>query len=170
MLTYLDRMVADGVVPDAAATNAGVLAAAELGDGRLALTLLEGKQRRLRDAGGNGKETNKRAADESYMDETGGGRRGGGEGAVVTAAAAGAVAAAAAVTPSDNQPGDVGRPGVGAGAGRFAKGGGGWKAATPGLLNSVLHALDGTGEDAAVLEAVKRGRDEGVLLNASIYR
>ncbi|CAN0381566.1 unnamed protein product, partial [Hapterophycus canaliculatus] len=32
VLTYLDRMVADGVVPDAAATNTAVFAAAKLGD------------------------------------------------------------------------------------------------------------------------------------------
>lgn len=170
VLTYIDRMAADGVVPDAAATNTGVLAAAELGDGRLALTLLEGKQRRLRDdAGGDGQKTNEGVADGDSLDEAGG-RGGEREGEGAAAATAGAAAAAAAVTPVDNQPGDVGRPGVGAGEARFARGDGGWEAATPGLLNSVLHALDGTGEDAAVLEAVKRGRDEGVLLNASIYR
>lgn len=170
VLTYVDRMDADGVVPDAAATNTGVLAAAELGDGRLALTLLEGKQWRLRhDDGGDGQKTNERAADGSSMDEAGGGERGGERGAAVTAAASGA-AAVAAITPFDNRPGDVGKPGIKAGEGRFVRGGGGWEAATPGLLNSVLHALDGTGEDAAVLEAVQRGRDEGVLLNASIYR
>lgn len=169
VLTYVDRMAADGVVPDAAATNTGVLAAAELGDGRLALTLLEGKQWRLRyDDGGDGQKTNKRVADGDSMDEAGGREREE-TGAAVAAAAAGA-AAAAVITPFDNQPGDVGRPGIEAGGGRFARSGGGWEAATPGLLNSVLHALDGTGEDAAVLEAVQRGRDEGVLLNASIYR
>lgn len=171
VLTYIDRMAADGVVPDAAATNTGVLAAAELGDGRLALTLLEGKQWRLRDdAGGDGQKTCEGVADGDTLDEAGGrGRERGEEGAAVASAGA-AAAAAATVTPFDNQPGDVGRPGVGAGEGRFARGDGGWEAATPGLLNSVLHALDGTGEDTAVLEAVKRGRDEGVLLNASIYR
>lgn len=43
VLTYLDRMVADGVVPDASATNTAVFAAAKLGDGRRALSLLEGE-------------------------------------------------------------------------------------------------------------------------------
>ncbi|CAM9832210.1 unnamed protein product, partial [Laminaria digitata] len=180
VLTYVDRMAADGVVPDAAATNTGVLAAAELGDGRLALTLLEGKHRRLQDdAGGDGQETNQRAADGDSMGEVGAGGKGQGGEAAAAAAGAGAAAGAAAgeagasataATPLDDRAGDVGRPGVGDGEGRFARGSGGWEAATPGLLNSVLHALDGTGEDAAVLEAVKRGRDEGVLLNASIYR
>lgn len=47
-------MAADGVAPDAIATNAGVLAAARLGHGRRALSLLEGEQRQgLRGSGDN---------------------------------------------------------------------------------------------------------------------
>ena len=192
-MTYLDRMAADGVVPDVAATNTGVLAAAELGDGLLALTLLEGQQRRSRDdAGGDGENMNKRAAyGEKLGEAVRGGRgegvgvagvsaTGAGTGALALAAAAGAGAAAgadsgaatatAASTPLETQAGDIGRPWVAAGERRIVKAGGCWEAATPGLLNSVLHALGGNGEDAAVLKAVKRARDEGVLLNASIYR
>lgn len=258
VLAYLDRMVTDGIVPDAEATNTAVLAAAELGDGRRALSLLEGeaaneglRQRRkrqrqhgvVRDAvegegcsddlllqqghrvaavprdeeGGGycttgiGKaEVNVEAQEVLVLERRGGGSNApvvggretreqgeGGTGGIAVRAGPGGhvvssgrdgAAAAAAVKGStvarrlsrlageavvvgatnDVEPGGRSRGKDNASAHGVV--GGGWETATPGLLNSVLHALSEAGEDAAVLEAVKRGREKGVLLDPSIYR
>ena len=243
VLTYLDRMVADGLVPDAVATNTAVLAAAELGDGRRALSLLEGKgsgrsgggsegsagsgsedelQQRQRELGvvtdggcgdalprnqrpGRGEavlRVDRNAEEEAVLRGAGSvpverrepneqGEVGGGRPAravVERQAMSGRAAAAVKASATEETPLDVAgeteergvRQTYGAGSG--TTGGeensgladgvvtGGWGTATPGLLSSVLHALDEAGEDAAVLEAVKRGREKGVLLTPSIYR
>lgn len=245
VLAYLDRMLADGVVPDATATNTAVLAAAELGDGRRALSLLQGEfcgrggggkdggdggelQRRQRQrevvrdgdvdgcsddmvprnrrpgqresvprVGGDGEEASSLEREDSSsvaVERRKPKEQGGGAllvGAVPAGRAVspgGGVAAAVKVsTTAETPPGAAEEPqqggarsADGAGAGRAGSGEdgdlsggvarGGWETATPGLLNSVLHALDEAGEHAAVLEAVRRGREEGVLLNLNIYR
>lgn len=249
VLAYLDRMVADGLVPDAAATNTAVLAAAELGDGRRALSLLEGEgsgrgggagelQRRQRqleavregEGGGdngcsgddgilprdrrsrmreavphvdrNGKEEQEdeallqrgKSATEGLRNpkEQGEGGapparsiwggeavpRGGGVAAAVRAPKTAGTAPEVAEEPKEGgvRPAEDGDEAGTTGSGEVeeeldrAVRGAGWETATPGLLNSVLHALDEAGEDGAVLEAVKRGREKGVLLNLSIYR
>lgn len=160
---YFDRMAADGIVPDAAATNMGVLAAAMLGDGRRALSLLEGETRRWRwrlhneGDGSSGRDVKSAA------------RREEGEANAEVSESAISHAASPPVLVDSGKGNESERGGADAGV-RAVLGRGGWEAATPGLLNSVLHALDSAGEDAAVLEAVKRGREEGVLLNPSIYR
>eukprot|EP00752_Nemacystus_decipiens_P006448 g5808.t1 len=242
VLTYLDRMVADGLVPDATAINTAVLAAAELGDGRRALSLLEGdvggkggggdelkhQQRRLKrviEGGGDGSSVDTlprnqrsgRGEAASRVDRNGekeeeeealldGAVRlraerprpnEGGEGGALPVGAVleeqffslgGGVAAATKASRTADTPSRVAEApdgrGVGStggaeagGTGGGGDGGlaggvvrGGWETATPSLLNSVLHALDEAGEDAAVLRSVKRGREMGVLLTPSIYR
>lgn len=137
VLLYWDRMVADGIVPDAMAACKGALAAAELGDGHGALSLLEGKPS-LRVRGGSFRaseaQTGGRLAGEIPFGATANGDDERGTG-----------------PEGDSLPG-------------------GWEAATPSLLNAVLHALDRMGEDSAVLETVERGREKGVKLNAGVYR
>lgn len=223
---YLDRMVADGVARDAAATNTAVLAAAELGDGRRALSLLEGgegsQQRRRRQRGvardavveeGGGSDNRllcdglQRRRRPAGVDEEDGGRGvvlGQGELEVETeallerrqrAGTAGRekrhgeeseLRARTRIRSSSEAAGE--RQGVvgeengvdeetedgtrrtGRDSDSVVDGVGGWEGVTPGLLNSVLRALDEQDEDTAVLEAVKRGREKGVLLNPSIYR
>ncbi|CAN0144831.1 unnamed protein product [Ectocarpus fasciculatus] len=218
VLVYLDRMAADGVVRDATATNTAVLAAAELGDGRRALSLLEGgeetQQRRRRrqrevargavgeEGGGSGNrllfdglqrrrpaevdgrsvvlgqgklegetealfERRQRAATED------GEKRHGEESEARRVPMRTRTSSEAA----GERQGVVGE-GTEDGTRRTRRDsdsaddgvGGGWEGVTPGLLNSVLRALDEQDEDTAVLEAVKRGREKGVLLNPSIYR
>ncbi len=244
VLAYLDRMVADGVAPDAVATNTAVLAAAELGDGRRAISLLEGeggsrggrgggevqqrRRQRLRegqgrgegeeeearrhgcgDGGGRGElsrsQRSRRAGVVRGEGEEGEGARRAGDGQAAGVgmredeafleesprpteeerqqdmAGAAGVAVGSVVGGHASSPGEAGTEGGGGAAAAAAAAaadgdddssgvGGGWETATPGLLNSVLHALDEAGEDAAILETVKRGRDKGVLLNMSIYR
>lgn len=157
VLKYVDRMVADGIMPDAAATNAGVLAAAKLGDGRRALSLLEGEQRQICDdnSGGPRAETGVTTVDEA---------------GVKLACVPSPKVAVSVETGLEPEAGDFGIGGVGVSGSKWTGGGTGWEGITPSLLNTVLHALDSAGEDAAVLEAVKRGRAKGVLVNASVYR
>lgn len=137
VLLYWDRMVADGIVPDAAAACKGALAAAELGHGHRALSLLEGEPCKL-----------VRGRSLWATEARTGGRL------------VGEVPFGATAT------GD-GERGTGS-AGESLPGG--WEAATPSLLNTVLHALDRMGKDAAVLETVERGREKGVKLNSGVYR
>lgn len=229
VLTYLDRMVADGVAPDAVATNTAVLAAAELGDGRRALSLLEGeggsrggggelrqrRRQRLRQGQGRGEREEEEEATRGSCGDGGGGGggdmprnrrsrrglglvRGEGEGQAGVDTEenealleedprsteerqqqdmAGGAGVGVGVVVEGHAPSPVEAGGEAGGGGGAAADGdgdsgaaGGWETATPGLLNSVLHALDEAGEDAAILETVKRGRDRGVLLNMSIYR
>ncbi|CAM9800577.1 unnamed protein product, partial [Ectocarpus sp. 12 AP-2014] len=227
VLVYLDRMVADGVARDAAATNTAVLAAAELGDGRRALSLLEGgegsQQRRRRQravargaVGEEGGDSNSRLLYDGLqrrhrpaaVDEDNGGRgvvlgQGALEGETEAllqrrqcAATAGGekrhgeesgVRARTRIrSPSEAAGERQGFVGEDNGVDEEAEDGtrrtgrdsdsvddgvgGGWEGVTPGLLNSVLRALDEQDENSAVLEAVKRGREKGVLLNPSIYR
>ncbi|CAM9677245.1 unnamed protein product [Scytosiphon promiscuus] len=287
VLTYLDRMVADGVVPDAAATNTAVFAAAKLGDGFRALSLLGGeagreslrRRRRRRQEGkdplqqqleedeGRRRRDVERDVGEGDEDEAGSDTLGqnqgreeevlvreeevlvreeevlaregngrvegsgvcdGGVAAIeerveallnkrmrVRSGAAGtkerggrgaegvrtvserqlsrpnggaAVQASAVVkTPSvlrQDREGEMaekarrvageeeeGRRRIeGNDCSADGDAGGGWETATPGLLNAVLHALDEAGDDAGVLEAVKLGRQKGVLLNPNTYR
>lgn len=154
VLTYLDRMIADGVAPDAAATNTGVLAAAALGDGRRALSLLEGDPHVSSDERG----AELAAGSKPKKDE-----------AQLVGAAAEAVGTALMSFETEER--GVGEQRVVVSArGRPVRRVGGWGAATLGLLNSVLHALDSQGEDAAVVEAVNSAREKGLLLNGSIYR
>ncbi|CAB1119855.1 unnamed protein product [Ectocarpus sp. CCAP 1310/34] len=226
VLVYMDRMVADGVARDAAATNTAVLAAAELGDGRRALSLLEGgegsqqrggRQREMvRDAGGeegggsdnrllwDGLQRRRRPA---AVDEGDGGRgvvlgQGELEGETEAllgrrqraATAAGEkrhgeeseVRARTRIRPCPeaarerqgvlgeqncvDEESEDGTRRTGGDSDSVDDGVGGWEGVTPGLLISVLRALDEQDEDSAVLEAVKRGREKGVLLNPSIYR
>lgn len=261
VLMYSDRMVTDGIVPDAVATNMAVLAAAELGDGRRALSLLEGeaaygrlgRRKRQRQQGvardidvvkgegysndllQQGRQKHRQRIVVGQKDEGGGshctvgigqaveaqedmlllGKRrsrrssakvvgGGGtreqseggsggvavravvEGHVVSSDGGGTAAAEVQGSTAAGRPSTLAGEEVFAGAADGVEAGesngegenaladramgGGWETATPGLLNSVLHALYEAGEDAVVLEAVKRGREEGVLLNPSIYR
>ncbi|CAM9972289.1 unnamed protein product, partial [Ectocarpus sp. 8 AP-2014] len=218
VLVYLDRMVADGVARDAAATNTAVLAAAELGDGRRALSLLEGRQRGVaRDVVGEegGGSDNRQLCDglqrrrrPAGVDEgdgvrgvvlgqgelegeteallegrqraaTAGGEKRHGEESEVRARTRTRSSSEAAeerqgVVAEENgfdEEAEDGTRRTGRDSDSVDDGvGGGWEGVTPGLLNSVLRALDEQDEDSAVLEAVKRGREKGVLLNQSIYR
>lgn len=158
VLTYLDRMIADGVAPDAAATNTGVLAAASLGDGRKALSLLEGDQQVSDD--------DERGAERAAPSEQ---PKNDGERLVGTAVDATGGAMLTSFETEERDGVEEQRAKVGA-SGRPVRRVGGWEAATLGLLNTVLHSLDSQGEDAAVLEAVDRAREKGLLLNGSTYR
>lgn len=137
VLLYWDRMVADGIVPDARAACKGALAAAELGDGRGALSLLEGEPCQLA-RGRSLRATEARIGGHLAGD-----------------------------VPFEATPNGDGERGT-ASAGESLPGG--WEAATPSLLNAVLHALDKMGKDVAVLETIERGREKGVTLNAGVYR
>lgn len=199
VLAYLDRMVADGIAPDAAATNAGVLAAAELGNGLRALSLLNGDRlqprkwardrRRTRDADKGsedrheGREERLRTGAAPWDEGQANGQREGasdGEGghhARRSTSPKGGEIGISGKTEDREEGGEVeggvmreGPEGTARLYKARAGGRGGWKAAKPALLISVLHALDSEGENVSVLEAVRRGREEGMLLNASIYR
>ena len=149
---YFDRMIADGIVPDATAACKGALAAAELRDGRRALSILEEeKPQRLRERR-VGSEA--RSADDPMVDSP-------------SEAGAKAKGCRRARVEGEQGAEAEGEPGVRVDG---EKKRGGWEAATPSLLNSVLHALDSAGEDAAVLETVERGREKGVKLNGGVYR
>ncbi|CAM9360667.1 unnamed protein product, partial [Ectocarpus sp. 4 AP-2014] len=181
ILVYLDRMVADGVARDSAATNTAVLAAAELGDGRRALSLLEVDE----GDGGRGVvlgQVELEGETETLVERrqraaTAGGEKRHGEESEVRARTS--------IRPCSearegqfffgeengvDEESEDGTRRTGGDGDSVDDGVGGWEGVTPGLLNSVLRALDEQDEDSAVLEAVKRGREKGVLLNPSIYR
>lgn len=219
-------MVADGVARDSAATNTAVLAAAELGDGRRALSLLEGgggsqQRRRQREVArgavgeeGGGSDNRllhdglQRRRQPAEVEEEDGGhgvvlgqgklegeteallerrqraategveKRQGEESEVRVPTRTGPSSEAAGerqgVVGEENgvdEEGEDGTRRTGRGSDSVDDGvGGDWEGVTPGLLNSVLRALDEQDEDTAVLEAVKRGREKRVLLTPSIYR
>lgn len=157
VLLYFDRMVADGVVPDAAATVKGVLAAAQLGDGLRALSLLDGKK-----WVGESEDTNDISQNPLALPMSDGKdrpRRSTSEG---IGALQDCIKGQEAAAGTQEVEGGVGS--------RPVFGPGGWEAMTPGFLSTLLHALDGEKQDVVVLETIERAREKGIVLNSSIYR
>lgn len=161
VLTYFDRMVADGIAPDEAASKTGALAAAELGDGRRAVSILEGEQRQVVGNGGDEHDDQRSVAGSAKEN-----------GAEADAVPEPVLLDGAALGPAhlEASSGDFGTQEVNASEKRSAGGWASWDAVSPSLLNSVLHALDSQRDDTAVLKAIKRGRENGVLLNSTTYK
>lgn len=162
VLLYLDRMAADEVVPDAAAIAAGVLAAAQLGHGRRALSLLDGQKWVGPGVSTSADPSEPQAAMKAKVEDRGTGQlpgRGVGLSWENTKGQDGSLDSAVEMDEEDGER-----------ESESTVGAGGWKEATPALLRVLLHALDGENEHLAVLETVKRARDKGVVLNSSIYR
>lgn len=156
VLLYLDRMAADGVAPDSAAIATGVLAAAQLGYGRRALSLLDGEK--WIGGGGNTDPLHGNSEEEDPVSDRKLPRG-------ISACQKGAGGKWDGVETVEEGKWDKEE-----GIKSTTLATGGWEALTPTLLTTLLHALEHEKEDAIVLGTVRRAREAGVVLNSRIYR
>lgn len=155
-------MAADGVPPDAAAIATGVLAAAQLGYGRRALSLLDGEKWVGHGVSTNALPGDPHAAAEAKAEDLGTDQPPVRDVGLPWKNAKRREASLDSAVKTNEEDGER--------ESESTVGAGGWEEATPALLRVLLQALDGENEHLAVLETVKRARSKGVVLNSSIYR